>query len=91
MVSDHGMTPTSIERVELIVHGSDVTHPSTNLAYRKPVLEAIGGFDETLALAGAVRDHTGTTLEFIIDGCLNQFEDSEIGLMIAMSLGGGHR
>jgi len=42
--------------------------------------------DETLALAGAVREHPGTTLEFIIDGCLNQFEDSEIGLMIAMSL-----
>jgi len=42
--------------------------------------------EETLALAAAVRRHPGTTLEFIIDGCLNQFEDSEIGLMIAMSL-----
>jgi len=34
-----------LERVELIVKGTDVTFPSSNLAYRKPVLEAIGGFD----------------------------------------------
>lgn len=35
-----------LERVELIVEGTDVTHPSTNLAYRKEVLTRIGGFDE---------------------------------------------
>ena len=34
-----------IERVELIVKGVDVTYPSSNLAYRKSVLEEIGGFD----------------------------------------------
>ena len=34
-----------LERVELIVAGTDVTFPSSNLAYRKAVLEAIGGFD----------------------------------------------
>jgi N-acyl-D-aspartate/D-glutamate deacylase len=51
-----------------------------------PVPSRFAARDETLALAGAVRDFPGTTLEFIIDGCLNQFKDSEIGLMIAMSL-----
>jgi len=40
-----------LERVELIVQGSDVTHPSTNLAYRRSVLEAIGGFDEWFVTA----------------------------------------
>jgi len=35
-----------LERVELIVGGSDVTHPSSNLAYRRQVLDEIGGFDE---------------------------------------------
>ena len=35
-----------LERVELIVKGVDVTHPSSNLAYRKSVLQGIGGFDE---------------------------------------------
>ncbi len=35
-----------LERVELIVRGIDVTYPSSNLAYKKKVLEEIGGFDE---------------------------------------------
>src|SRR2546427_5456736 len=34
-----------LERVELIVGGVDVTYPSSNLAYRKAVLEEIGGRD----------------------------------------------
>lgn len=51
-----------------------------------PVPSRFATREETLALASAVRAHPGTTLEFIIDGCLNQFQDSEIGLMIAMSL-----
>jgi len=51
-----------------------------------PVPSRFASREETLALASAVRSHPGTTLEFIIDGCLNQFQDSEIGLMIAMSL-----
>lgn len=40
-----------LERVELIVQGSDVTFPSTNLAYRKAVLHEIGGFDEWFVTA----------------------------------------
>lgn len=40
-----------LERVELIVGGTDVTHPSSNLAYRKNVLDEIGGFDEWFVTA----------------------------------------
>ncbi len=40
-----------LERVELLVEGVDVTHPSSNLAYRKRVLQEIGGFDEWFVTA----------------------------------------
>ncbi len=40
-----------LERVELFVRGEDVTHPSSNLAYRKAVLQEIGGFDEWMITA----------------------------------------
>ncbi len=40
-----------LERVELIVKGSDVTYPSSNLAYRKSVFLEIGGFDEWFVTA----------------------------------------
>src|SRR5207245_2998356 len=40
-----------LERVELIVEGTDVTYPSSNLAYRKRVLDEIGGFDEWFVTA----------------------------------------
>lgn len=40
-----------IERVELIVRGVDVTYPSSNLAYKKAVLQEIGGFDEWMITA----------------------------------------
>ena len=40
-----------LERVELIVRDVDVTYPSSNLAYRKKVLQEIGGFDEWMVTA----------------------------------------
>jgi len=40
-----------LERVELYVRGEDVTYPSSNLAYRKPVLQEVGGFDEWMVTA----------------------------------------
>ena len=40
-----------LERVELIVEGTDVTYPSSNLAYRRSVLKEIGGFDEWFVTA----------------------------------------
>jgi len=61
-----------LERVELIVRGTDVTYPSSNLAYRKAVLDEIGGFDEWFVTAEdidlnirAVR--SGHTIGFRVD------------------------
>ncbi len=50
-----------------------------------PVPSRFAGPEEMLALARAVRHHPGTTLELIVDGCLTQFSESEVNLMIAMS------
>jgi N-acyl-D-aspartate/D-glutamate deacylase len=50
-----------------------------------PVPSRFAGPDEMLALAAALREHPGTTLELIVDGCLTQFSDTEVNLMIAMS------
>lgn len=36
---------TSLKRVGMIHKGVDVTYPSVNLAYKKKVFEAVGGFD----------------------------------------------
>ncbi|MCK4265957.1 MAG: glycosyltransferase [Thermoplasmata archaeon] len=36
---------TSLKRVGMLHKGVDITYPSVNLAYRKEVFEAIGGFD----------------------------------------------
>ena len=41
---------------------------------------------ELLALAAAVRDHAGTTLEFILPGCLSGFSDEEVDFMADFSL-----
>jgi N-acyl-D-aspartate/D-glutamate deacylase len=38
-----------------------------------------------LAFCEVVRDHPGTTLEYITDGCLDTFSDQEIDLMVAMT------
>jgi N-acyl-D-aspartate/D-glutamate deacylase len=40
---------------------------------------------EMLAFCEVVRDHPGTTLEYITDGCLDTFSDAEIDLMVAMT------
>lgn len=40
-----------LERVELFVRDVDVTYPSSNLAYKKSVLQEIGGFDEWMITA----------------------------------------
>ncbi len=67
---------------------------STTLSYThsdgdgKPVASRWASHDEVLALCGAVRDHEGTTLEAIVDGCLDQFSDDEIELFTNMSVAG---
>ncbi len=67
---------------------------STTLSYThsdgdgKPVASRWASHEEVLALCGAVRDHEGTTLEAIVDGCLDQFSDEEIELFTQMSVAG---
>jgi N-acyl-D-aspartate/D-glutamate deacylase len=51
-----------------------------------PVPSRAASADELLALSRAVRDHEGTTLEFITAGCINGFTDDEMSLMAEMSL-----
>lgn len=41
----------ALHRVELDHRGHDVTHPSCNLAYWKPLFEKVGGFDEAFITA----------------------------------------
>ena len=41
-----------------------------------------------LALCAAVRDHEGTTLEYVTDGCLRGFRPDEVELMAEMTLAG---
>jgi N-acyl-D-aspartate/D-glutamate deacylase len=51
----------------------------------QPVPSRWANADEVLQLAEAVKDHAGTTLEWVTDGCLQGFTDAEIELMIEMS------
>jgi N-acyl-D-aspartate/D-glutamate deacylase len=54
-----------------------------------PVPSRAAARAELLALAGAVREHEGTTVEFILPGCLKGFTEDEIELMTALSLSAG--
>ncbi|MFJ8075397.1 amidohydrolase family protein [Streptomyces sp. NPDC096176] len=45
--------------------------------------------DELLALSTAVGEHEGTQLEAIVAGCLDQFGDDEIDLLVEMSAAAG--
>ncbi len=54
----------------------------------QPVASRWASEAEVLALCGAVSEHEGTTLEGIIDGCLDQFSDAEIELFARMSAAG---
>jgi N-acyl-D-aspartate/D-glutamate deacylase len=52
----------------------------------EPVPSRWSSRDEVLALCRATGEHQGTTLEGIVDGCLDQFEDDEIELLTDMSV-----
>jgi N-acyl-D-aspartate/D-glutamate deacylase len=52
----------------------------------EPVPSRWSSRDEVLALCRATGEHEGTTLEGIVDGCLDQFEDDEIELLVDMSV-----
>jgi N-acyl-D-aspartate/D-glutamate deacylase len=52
----------------------------------EPVASRWASNDEVLALCGAVREHEGTTLEYVTDGCLRGFRPDEVDLMAEMTL-----
>ncbi len=52
----------------------------------QPVPSRAAGREELERLAGAVREHAGTTVELIVPGCLNGFTEEEIDFLSTMSL-----
>ncbi len=50
-----------------------------------PITSRYADRREMLAFCEVVRDHHGTTLEYITNGCLDTFSDEEIDLMVAMT------
>jgi N-acyl-D-aspartate/D-glutamate deacylase len=67
---------------------STSTAPTHNDGAQQPVPSRAATREELIALAGAVRDHPGTTIEVILAGCLSGFTSDEVDLMTAMSLAG---
>ncbi|GAA2221842.1 amidohydrolase family protein [Streptomyces amakusaensis] len=54
-----------------------------------PVASRHAAPDELIALSSAVGEHEGTQLEAIVEGCLDQFADDEIDLLVAMTSAAG--
>jgi N-acyl-D-aspartate/D-glutamate deacylase len=65
---------------------STSTAPTHNDADGAPVPSRAASQEELVALAGAVRDTPGTTLEAILAGCINGFTEEERDLLAAMSV-----
>ncbi|WP_340378126.1 D-aminoacylase [Streptomyces sp. SS7] len=55
----------------------------------QPVASRHAGPEELLALSRAVGEHEGTQIEAIVAGCLDQFSDAEIDLLVEMSAAAG--
>lgn len=55
----------------------------------QPVASRHARPEELLALSRAVGEHEGTQLEAIVAGCLDQFADAEIDLLVDMSVAAG--
>lgn len=64
---------------------------STSLAFTHsdgdgvPVTSRFASRDEVLALCSVVSEFEGTSLEFVLDGCLNGFTDDEIAYVVDMA------
>jgi N-acyl-D-aspartate/D-glutamate deacylase len=88
-------TPDQIEQMVRLLHESIDAGGigfSTTLAFThsdgdgQPVASRWASKEEVLALCGAVRDHEGTTLEYVTDGCMRGFRDDEVEQMADMTL-----
>ncbi|WP_369214353.1 N-acyl-D-amino-acid deacylase family protein [Streptomyces flavofungini] len=55
----------------------------------QPVASRHARAGELLALSRAVAEHEGTQIEAIVAGCLDQFSDEEIELLVGMSVAAG--
>ena len=86
-----------LERMVQLLHDSIAAGGlgfSTTLSFThsdgdgKPVASRWASKDEVLALCAAVRDHEGTSLEYVTDGCLRGFTDDEVEMMAEMTLAG---
>ena len=64
---------------------------STSLAYThddgdgQPVPSRFAANSEVVALSRTAGEHEGTTLEIIVDGCMDRFSESELSLLSEMS------
>jgi N-acyl-D-aspartate/D-glutamate deacylase len=88
-------TPEELAEMVALLHASIEAGGlgfSTSLSFThtdgagEPVPSRWASRDEVLALCRVLRDHEGTSLEFIVDGCLTGFTEDEIELVTEMSL-----
>ncbi|OBI66873.1 amidohydrolase family protein [Mycobacterium sp. E796] len=88
-------TPEHIDKMVAVLHDalaagalglSTSQSPTHNDGAGQPVPSRSASRDELVTLAGALRDHPGTTLEAIIPGCLSGFTDDDIALLTDMSV-----
>jgi N-acyl-D-aspartate/D-glutamate deacylase len=87
-------SPDEVERMVTVLNqaiesgglGLSTTRSAThNDGDGEPVASRWAAVDELLDLCQVVREHDGTTLEAIVQGCLDGFSDEEIELLASMS------